>query len=49
MAFIRDLGVTHVLVTPRMHPMMTKALTSDGDLFVARYDDGQWALYEVRR
>ena len=49
MAFIRDLGVTHVLVTPRMHSMMTKALTSDGDLFVARYDDGQWALYEVRR
>jgi hypothetical protein len=49
MAFILDLGVTHVLVSPRIHSMMTKALASDGDLFVARYDDGQWALYEVRR
>jgi hypothetical protein len=49
MAFIRDLGVTHVLVSPRIHSMMTKALTSNGDLFVARYDDGMWALYEVTR
>jgi hypothetical protein len=49
MAFIRDLGVTHVLVSPRIHAMMTKTLTADRDLFVARYDDGQWALYEVRR
>ena len=49
MAFIRDLGVTHVLVSPRIHSMMTKTLTADHDLFVARYDDGQWALYEVKR
>jgi len=49
LAFIRDLGVTHVLVSPRIHSVMTKALTADGDLFIDRYDDGRWALYEVRR
>ena len=49
MAFIRDLAVTHVLITPRVHRMMTEVLARDRDIFVSRYDDGRWALYEVRR
>ena len=49
LAFIHDLGVTHLLVTPRVHQMMTDVLARDGDLFTDRYDDGQWALYEVNQ
>ena len=47
--FIRDVGVTHVLVNPRTYAMMTMVLARDPDLFEKRYDDGRWAWYEVRR
>jgi hypothetical protein len=46
-AFIRDLGVTHVLVNPRLHAMMADVLGRAPDLFARRYDDGKWALYQV--
>jgi hypothetical protein len=49
LAFLSDTGVTYVLVTPRVHPMMTAVLARDSDVFASRYDDGRWALYEVRR
>jgi hypothetical protein len=49
LAFLRDTGVTYVLVTPRVHPLMTAVLARDSDIFASRYDDGRWALYEVRR
>ena len=49
LSFIRDLGVTHVLVNPRTHPLMTRVLDTDGDMVRKQYDDGAWALYEVRR
>ena len=47
LAFIRDLGVTHVLVNPRMHGLMTGVLAADPDVFEPLYNDGRWALYEV--
>jgi hypothetical protein len=47
LAFIRDLGVTHVLVNPRMHALMTGVLAADPDVFEPLYNDGRWALYEV--
>jgi hypothetical protein len=47
LAFIRDLNVTHVLVTPRLYTMMSAVLRSQPDAFTPRYDDGRWALYEV--
>ncbi len=46
-AFVRDLRITHVLVNPRLHGMMTGVLARHRDLFVPLYDDGAWALYEV--
>jgi hypothetical protein len=49
LAFLSDTGATYVLVTPRVYPMMTAVLARDPDIFASRYDDGQWALYEVRR
>jgi hypothetical protein len=47
LAFIRDLGVTHVLVTPRLYALMSAVLRGEPEVFTARYDDGRWALYEV--
>jgi len=47
LSFIRDLGVTHVLVNPRFHDLMSAVLAKDPDVFTSRYDDGRWALYEV--
>lgn len=47
LSFIRDLGVTHVLVNPRFHDLMSVVLARDPDVFTARYNDGRWALYEV--
>jgi hypothetical protein len=46
-AFLRDLHVTHVLVNPRLYPSIKPVFDADADLFVPRYDDGRWALYEV--
>ena len=47
LAFIRDLRVTHVLVTPRLYELMSAVLRGEPEVFTARYDDGRWALYEV--
>ena len=47
LAFIRDLHVTHVLVTPRLYELMSAVLRGEPEVFTARYDDGRWALYEV--
>ena len=47
LAFIRDLRVTHILVNPVRYQVMSEVLARDPDTFKARYDDGQWALYEV--
>jgi hypothetical protein len=47
LAFIRDLSVTHVLVTPRLYTMMSAVLRREPEAFTPRYDDGRWALYEV--
>ena len=47
LAFIRDLGVTHVLVTPRLYALMSAVLRGEPEVFTARYDDGRWALYEI--
>ena len=49
MAFIRDLSVTHVLITPPLYRGMKPLLDADRSAFVPRYDDGRWAIYEVRR
>jgi hypothetical protein len=46
-AFLRDLRVTHVLVSPRLYSSIKPVFDADADLFVPRYDDGRWALYEV--
>jgi hypothetical protein len=48
-AFLRDLGVTHVLVNPRLYSSIKPVFEGDADLFVPRYDDGRWAVYEVSR
>jgi len=47
LAFIRDLGVTHVMVNPRMHAIMQTVLAGDPEVFTPLYNDGRWALYEV--
>ena len=47
LSFIADLGVTHVLVTPRLYDLMSGLLGQDRDVFTAVYDDGRWAVYEV--
>ena len=46
-AFLAQMTVTHVLVTPRVHAMMTAVLARDRDIFARVYDDGRWAVYEV--
>jgi hypothetical protein len=46
-AFVRDTGVTHVLVSPRSYAVMTKALGQDTNLYRPMYNEGMWALYEV--
>jgi hypothetical protein len=47
LAFIRDLGITHVMVNPRLHGLMQTVLAGDPEVFTPLYDDGRWALYEV--
>lgn len=46
-SFVNDLRITHVVVNPRLHEVMTNVLAQDADLFARRYDDGRWAVYEV--
>ena len=48
-AFVEGLGITHVLVNPRFHATMTALLDGFPDRYRRRYDDGRWAIYEVRQ
>jgi hypothetical protein len=48
LAFVRDLGVTHVLVNPRLYGTMKPILDND-ILFNTVYDDGAWAVYAIGR
>jgi hypothetical protein len=48
-AFLRDLSVTHVLLDPPMYETMKPIFDGEKDLLATRYDDGHWALYEVKR
>jgi hypothetical protein len=48
-AFVDGLSITHVLVNPRFHATMTPQLDGLPDRYRRRYDDGRWAIYEVRR
>jgi len=46
---VERLGITHVLVNPRYHASMKPLLEGLPDKYQRRYDDGRWAIYEVRR
>jgi hypothetical protein len=46
-AFVRELGVTHVLVDPSYYTTLRPVLDRLPQLFTRRYDDGRWAVYEV--
>ncbi len=48
-AFVQGLGITHVLVNPRFHATMTPLLDGSPNKYRRRYDDGRWAIYEVRQ
>jgi hypothetical protein len=48
-AFVRDLGVTHVLVDPQYYPTLRPVLDALPQWITRRFDDGRWAVYEVRR
>ncbi|MGH9723003.1 MAG: hypothetical protein ACRD8O_22560, partial [Bryobacteraceae bacterium] len=48
-AFIRELGVTHVLVDPTYYNSMRRVLDALPQLVSLRYADGRWAVYEVKR
>ena len=47
LAFVVDLGVTHVLVSPRTYAMMRSVLDRDPDAFKLLYDRDRWAVYQV--
>jgi hypothetical protein len=47
--FLKDLDVGYVLLNPRLYSTMKPMFAGNADLFTTRYDDGQWALYEVNR
>jgi hypothetical protein len=46
-AFLRELGVTHVLVDPQYYWTLRPVLDGLPQLFARRYDNGRWAVYEV--
>jgi hypothetical protein len=46
-AFIRALGVTHVLVDPASYNEMRGVLSLRPDVFDLKYADGRWAVYSV--
>ena len=47
--FIRELGITHVLVDPMYYDSMRRVLDGLPQLVSLRYADGRWAVYQVRR
>ena len=48
-AFVKTLGVTHVLVSPVHHDELRPVLDSLPEQFALRYDYAQWAVYEAVR
>ena len=48
-AFVRDLGVTHVLVDPQYYSTLRPVLDGLPQMFTRLYDSGRWVVYEVRR
>ncbi|MGH7554428.1 MAG: hypothetical protein ACREMQ_15595, partial [Longimicrobiales bacterium] len=48
-AFVEALGVTHVLVNPPHHAELRAVLDALPEAFTLRYDQAQWAVYEVAR
>jgi hypothetical protein len=48
-AFLQDLGVTHVLLNPRMYQSLKPVFDQERDLLTVRLDAEQWALYEVHQ
>ena len=47
--FVRDLGVTHVLVSPVHYDELRPVLEALPGQFTLRYDSARWAVYEVTR
>jgi hypothetical protein len=47
--FVRDLGVTHVLVSPVHYDELRPVLDALPGQFTRRYDGRRWAVYEVTR
>ncbi|HXG87638.1 MAG TPA: hypothetical protein VNJ02_04815 [Vicinamibacterales bacterium] len=45
--YLRALGVTHVLLNPRVHAMMTTVLAARPAQYRRLYDEAEWAVYEV--
>jgi hypothetical protein len=48
-AFVKALGVTHVLVSPSHYDELRPVLDGLPEQFALRYDRAQWAVYEVIR
>ena len=46
-AFVKTLGVTHVLVSPAHYDELRPVLDGLPEQFALRYDRAQWAVYEV--
>jgi len=46
-AFVKALGVTHVLVSPAHYAELRPVLDALPGQFALRYDHAQWAIYEV--
>ncbi len=47
LAFVEELGVTHVVVDPVYYADVRRVLDGLPDRFTLRYSDGKWAVYEV--
>lgn len=48
-AFVKTLGVTHVLLSPVHYGELRPVLDSLPEQFALRYDNAQWAVYEAIR
>jgi len=46
-AFVKELGVTHVLVDPEYHDRMRPVLDGLSEQFELQYSGGNWAIYAV--
>jgi len=47
--FVRDLGVTHVLVSPVHYDELRSVLDALPEQFTLKYDNARWAVYEASR